>query len=131
MLIWDQVGDIRLVISEVPIASSTFLLLLGDLKAFPGQTRCIIPPASSGASPSRTYRDISKKRCPEGILIRCMNNFSCCLLMLRAEALLCIHNLFFSVTSLTTMLGLERNLNQESCLLPEHLCHCNSVYIYK
>lgn len=126
---WQQ---IRLIILNVPIASSTFSLLLGDLKAIPGRMRCIIPPVSSGASPSRTCRSISKKRCPGGILIRCMNNFSSRLLLLGAEALLCIHDVFFSVTtpSLQPREGWNMDWIVSVAFYLRALVNSVSIYIY-
>jgi len=36
---------------DIPLASDTFLLLLGDPKVFPGQKEYIILPVSSGSTP--------------------------------------------------------------------------------
>lgn len=61
-------------------SSNTFLFLLKNPEAFPGQTRCIISQVGSGSthrsSPSWMCQRTSKRRRPGAIHTRCLSHFS-------------------------------------------------------
>lgn len=61
-------------------SSNTFLFLLKNPEAFPGQTRCIISHVGSGSthrsSPSWVCQRTSKRRRPGTIHTRCLSHFS-------------------------------------------------------